>query len=200
MVTNEGDRLRRVVVCAPRYEYFQVENPKRHNIGKVADPAKAAAQHRNLRAVLRHSGARVVELLELARHPNSVFARDAGLVTPLGYIELRMGLKTRRGEEGWMVSALDQLGVPCAGKIEKPGTVEGGDLILAGEVAFVGLSERTNRSGVGQLSRLLTGMGLEVRTLSLPLPHLHIGGAMSVIAPRTVVCCRRIFPHGFSHG
>ena len=200
MVRNEGDRLRRGVVCAPRREYFRVENPERHNIGEPADPAKAAAQHRNLRAVLRDSGARVVNLGELAGHPNSVFARDAGLITPNGYIKLRPGLRTRRGEEDWMASALDSLGVPCAGKIEKPGTVEGGDVILAWEVAFVGLSERTNRSGVGQLSRLLMGMDMEVRTLSLPLPHLHIGGAMSVIGPRTVVCCRRIFPHGFLEG
>jgi len=200
MVRSEGDRLRRVVVCAPRREYFQVENPERHNIGEAADAAKAAAQHRELRAVLRLSGARVVNPHELTGHPNSVFARDAGLVTPLGYIKLRMGLRTRRGEEDWMASALDSLGLPCAGKIEKPGTVEGGDVILAGEVAFVGLSERTNRSGVGQLSRLLMNMGLEVRTLSLPLPHLHIGGAMSVIGPKTVVCCRRIFPRGFFDG
>jgi dimethylargininase len=200
MVRSEGDRLRRVVVCAPRHDYFQVENPELHNIGEAADPAKTTAQHRELRAVLRYSGARVISLPELAGHPNSVFARDAGLVTPAGYIKLRMGLRTRRGEEAWMASALDSLGVPCAGKIEKPGTVEGGDVILAGEVAFVGLSERTNRSGVGQLSRLLMGLGLEVRGLSLPLPHLHIGGAMSVIAPRTVVCCRRIFPHGFFDG
>ncbi len=200
MVRNEGERLRRVVVCAPRSEYFQVKNPESHNIGEAAERGKAIAQHRRLRAVLRGSGSRVINLREMAGHPNSVFARDAGLVTPDGYIKLRMGLKTRRGEEGWMASALDSLGVPCAGKIEKPGTIEGGDVILAGEVAFVGLSERTNRSGVRQLSRFLARMGIEVRTLSLPLPHLHIGGAMSVVGPRTVVCCRRIFPRGFLEG
>jgi dimethylargininase len=122
------------------------------------------------------------------------------LVTPEGYIKLRMGLRTRRGEEGWMGSALDSLGLPCAGRIDRPGTVEGGDVILGGGVAFVGLSERTNRSGIRQLSRLLMSMGLEVRTLSLTLPHLHIGGAMSVIGPRTVVCCRQVFPCGFLDG
>jgi dimethylargininase len=142
----------------------------------------------------------MVKLQELAGHPNSVFARDAGLVTPHGYIKLRMGLRTRRGEEDWMASTLSSLGLPCAGKIEKPGTVEGGDVILAGDVAFVGLSERTNRSGVRQLSRLLMRMDFEVRTLSLSLPHLHIGGAMSVIGPKTVVCCRQVFPHGFYDG
>jgi len=200
MLRNEGDRLRRVVVCAPRREYFEVENPAAHNIGETADPMKASAQHRKLRAVLRGSGARVVDLRELAGHPNSVFARDAGLVTPDGYIKLRMGLRTRRGEEDWMASALDSLGLPCAGKIEEPGTVEGGDVILAGEVAFVGLSARTNRSGVRQLSRFLMRMGFEIRTLRLPSHQLHIGGVMSTVGPRSVVCCRKVFPRGFFDG
>jgi dimethylargininase len=200
MVRNEGERLLRVVVCAPRREYFRVKDLESHNIGEAAEPDKAAAQHRNLRAVLRGAGARVVNLRELAGHPNSVFARDAGLTVPDGYIRLRMGLPTRRGEEDWMASALDSLGLPCAGRIEKPGTIEGGDVILAGDVAFVGLSERTNRSGAGQLSRLLKKRGYAVRTISLRPPHLHIGGAMSVVGPRIVLCCRRAFPAGFFKG
>jgi dimethylargininase len=200
MVRNEGERLHRVIVCAPRQEYFQVENLELHNLGEAADPVKAKAQHRRLRAVLREAGAAVINLEELAGHPNSVFARDTSLAVPDGYIQLLMGLPTRRGEEEWMAAALDSLGVPCVGRIEKPGTVEGGDVILGGEVAFIGLSERTNRSGAGQLSRLLLKRGYEVRRISLPHPHLHIGGAMSVVGPRAVICCRRVFPAGFFKG
>jgi dimethylargininase len=99
-----------------------------------------------------------------------------------------------------MAAALDFLGVPCAGKIEEPGTVEGGDVILAGEVAFVGLSARTNQSGVRQLSRFLTEMGYEVRTLRLPSHELHIGGVMSAVGPKSVICCRKTFPGGFFDG
>jgi dimethylargininase len=200
MLRNEGDRLLRVVACAPRREYFEVADPASHNIGDIADPKKATDQHRKLQAVLRRAGVRVVNLTELTGHPNSVFARDAGLVTPDGYIKLRMGLETRRGEEEWMASALDSLGLPCAGKIEDPGTVEGGDVILAGEAVFVGLSARTNRSGLRQLSRLLVRMGFEVRSLRLPSDHFHIGGLMSAIGPRSVICCRDFFPGGFFDG
>jgi dimethylargininase len=194
MIRNEGERLRRVIVCAPRHEYFKVEKLAVHNIGEAAAPKKASAQHRRLQAVLRQAGARVINLRELAGHPNSVFARDAGLVTPRGYIKLRLGLATRRGEETWMASALEKLGVRRLGTIESPGTVEGGDVIMAGKVAFVGRSGRSNKSGVRQLSRLLMGMDYEVRILTLPTPHLHIGGAMSAVGPGTVVCCRKIFP------
>jgi dimethylargininase len=50
------------------------------------------------------------------------------------------------------------------------------------------------------LSRLLMGMDYEVRILTLPTPHLHIGGAMSAVGPGTVVCCRKIFPRAFFDG
>jgi len=200
MTRNEGERLRQVIVSPPKSEYFRVSDPEAHNIEQVANRANAVEQHRRLCALMQQSGARVISLKELAGHPNSVFTRDSSLVTPEGYIKLRMGLRTRRGEEDWMAAALDSLGVPCAGEIRPPGTVEGGDVILGGEVAFVGESERTNASGVKQLSRLLEVMSYEVRVIILPPPHLHIGGAMSLVGPKTLLCCRGLFPAGFFSG
>jgi len=200
MVRNEGEKLRRVIVSPPRKEYFHVRDPEVHNIEQVPDRAKAIEQHRRLCALLRHFGARVISLRELPGHPNSVFTRDSSLVTPRGYIRLRMGLPTRRGEEDWMAATLEALSVPCAGEIRPPGTVEGGDVILAGQVAFVGQSERTNASGAKQLSCLLETMGYGVRIIILAPPHLHIGGAMSLVGPKTVLCCRGLFPRGFFAG
>ncbi len=197
---NEGDRLKRAIVCAPRQEYFRVDNLEAHNIEAVANPAKARQQHGALRQTLREAGARVINLNELAGHPNSVFARDACLVTPRGYVKLRMGLPTRRGEEDSLGVAVEGLGIPPAGVIEAPGTVEGGDVILAGEVAFIGQSARTNASGVRQLSKLLGNMGYEARSLLLPASRLHIGGEMSMAGPKTVLCYRGLFPRGFFDG
>ncbi len=199
-IRSEGDRLRRVIVCAPRREYFRVDDLEAHNIEAAADPLKARQQHAELRAALREAGARVIDIPELEGHPNSVFARDACLVTPAGYIKLRMGLPTRRGEEAWLAAAVESRGVPCAGAIDPPGTVEGGDVILAGRVAFVGQSARTNTNGVRQLSRRLGKMGIETRTLRLPASRLHIGGEMSLAGPNTVLCYRGLFPGGFFEG
>lgn len=200
LARNEGDRLRRVIVCAPRSEYFQVNNLKAHNIEAVADPVRAKEQHQRLRAALRGAGARVVNIQELRGHPNSVFARDASLVTPEGYIVLRMGLPTRRGEEASLARVLKALGVPRAGAIQPPGTVEGGDVILAGRVAFIGLSGRSNASGVQQLSHLLSKMGFEVRAIHLAAARLHLGGEMSLVGPETVLCYRGVFPRGYFEG
>jgi dimethylargininase len=200
MVRNEGDMLRRVVLCSPRREYCRVADPRSHNIHEIADRQTSLEQHRQLRDVLAGAGAEVVDVPELPDHPNSVFTRDTSLVTPQGYIQLRMGLDTRRGEGTWMSRHLEAMGVPQVGRIDAPGTVEGGDVILAGSVAFVGQSERTNEAGVSQLARFLLPMGFEVRVARIEPPRLHIGGAMSMVGAERVLCCAGLFPHDYFEG
>jgi dimethylargininase len=200
MVDNEGDTLTRVVVCTPREQYFLVADCATHNIHQWADPAKTEGQHHALKTVLVQSGCEVIDLPELPQHPNSVFTRDTALCTPKGFIHLRMGFPSRRGEDEWMAKALMSLHEPWAGKIDEPGTVEGGDVILAGTVAFVGISSRTNPEGARQISLLLRDMGFEVRTATVHPSHLHLGGGMSVIGPKRVLCCRGEFPGDFFRG
>jgi dimethylargininase len=200
MVRSEGDRLRRVVVCSPRSEYYRVDDCSAHNISEPANALVAMEQHSRLISTLVEAGAEVIDVPELPRHPNSVFTRDSSLCTPRGYIRLRMGLDTRRGEGDWMSEHLEAHRVPFAGAIREPGTVEGGDVILAGSVAFVGQSERTNLGGVQQLSGLLEEMGYEVRVAHIVPPRLHIGGAMSMVGPDRVLHCADVFPRGFFDG
>lgn len=200
MLRNEGDRLTRVVVCSPGKEYFGVKNLKAHNFAARPDPEKAKKQHVLLKTTLKTFGADVIDVDEMSSHPNSVFTRDTSACTPQGYIQLRMGLATRRGEEYWMAQALEGLKEPQAGRILSPGTVEGGDIILAGSVAFVGCSQRTNANGIRQLSFLLEKMGYEIRTAAIPPPHLHLMGIMSLIGPQHVLCCKNFFDKDFLKG
>lgn len=200
MLRSEGDRLRRVVVCSPGQEYFGVDDLKAHNIGERANPEQAKEQHDLLKSTIKTFGTEILDVDELKSHPNSVFTRDTSVCTPQGYIQLRMGLESRRDEEEWMAHTLERSGEPPAGIIQSPGTVEGGDIILAGSVAFLGLSNRTNRNGVYQISSLLQNMGYEVRTVSIPPPHFHLGGLMSLIGPRQVLCCQRFFDKDFFKG
>lgn len=200
MLKNEGHILTRVVVCSPLKEYFSVDDLESQNILETADPELALNQHLILQKLLEDFGAEVLDQQELPDHPNSVFTRDASLITPEGYIHLRMGLEARRGEPEWMSEILESLDEPCAGRIEPPGTVEGGDVILAGSTAFVGLSARSNRSGVDQLGSLLKRMGYGLRVLPIPSPYLHIGSLMSVIGPEAVCCARGLFPADFFRG
>ncbi len=200
MLRNEGDRLKRVVVSTPGKEYFNVENLDEHNITEKADRDLTIRQHDNLKKIMTDFGTDVIDVSELKGHPNSVFTRDAIVSTPFGYIKLRMGLQSRRGEEDWLTEKLDSMGEPFAGEIKEPGTVEGGDIILAGNTAFVGRSSRTNNEGIRQLTSLLNRMDYEVRVHEIPSGSLHIGGFMSMVGPDRLLFCRDKFPAGFFRG
>jgi dimethylargininase len=192
--------MKRVIICPPIKEYFTIGDRKLHNITQSAEINKAIQQHENLRKLLFKYGCEVIQIPELTSHPNSVFTRDASLVTPEGYFKLRMGLESRRGEEDWMAKQLESLGIKRAGNISGNGTVEGGDVILTGSIAFLGLSRRTNEDGANQISALLSAMGLEVRAIAVPKPFLHLGGAMSILSSDDVLCCQGIFPKNYFDG
>ena len=192
MLSNEGERLKRVVVCTPRQEYARDSNFEKHNIGKLGDPKIAIQQHDALKSKLREFGAEVIDIPELDEHPNSVFTRDTALCTPKGYLKLRLGLKTRQGEEAWMAKMLEAIGESCVGEIKAPGTVEGGDVVLVGKVAFIGRSIRTNEEGLRQLSALLEMMGYEIRVIELPDTILHLDKALMVLGPKQVLYCKEL--------
>jgi dimethylargininase len=200
LVRNEGDPLRAALVCPPAREYTRVEDTVRHNFVEVPDAAAAADQHAELRRVLARAGANVVEVPELAGHPNSVFVRDVALATPRGFVRLRMGLMAREGEELWLSEHLQELGFPEVGAIDAPGTLEGGDVFLLGDLALVGLSARANLDGAGQLARLLSPMGYHVRCTPIPPPALHLGSVLSPVGPRRVVSVEGALPGEFLHG
>jgi dimethylargininase len=200
MLKSEGDRLTKVVVCTPKTEYFNISNLNEHNITQIAYKDKTIQQHNKLKSILEESGCEIIDVPELPNHPNSVFTRDTSLCTPKGYIKLKMGLNSRRGEEVWMAEILDSMGETNAGSIESLGTVEGGDVILAGSVAFVGHSQRTNNNGVEQISNLLESMKYEVRSITVPSPYLHLGGAMSLVGTDLILSCRGVFSDDFFKG
>jgi dimethylargininase len=200
MLTNEGDRLTRVAVCSPRSEYFRVDNLRAHNIREVANPDLARAQHAALVDLLINRGVAVIDIGELQDHPNSVFTRDMAVGSPDGYIRASMGIATRVGEEEGMAHALDRLGEPCAGIIRLPGTLEGGDVVLAGRVAFVGQTQRTNAEGIRQLTVFFSRMNVGVRVIGLPENYLHLDQTVGVLSPETLMVCGNVFSQELFRG
>ena len=56
-----------------------------------------------------------------------------------------------------------ELGIPVIGRIEAPGTVEGGDTLWLDERTLaVGRGYRTNDEGIRQLSALLAPHGIDI--------------------------------------
>ena len=155
--------------------------------GPGFDAARASAQHEAFADLVAASGAEVEWLTDeddgLA---DSVFTHDPSLATDHGAIILSMGKALRRPEPGLHEEAYRRMGVPILGRIEPPGTVEGGDCVWvdAGTLA-IGRGVRSNETGIRQMAALLQPHGIEVLGYDLPLWHgeeacLHL---MSVISP-----------------
>ena len=191
-IFHDGMKLRRVIVSPPEKEYFKVENLEEHNIMEKANVDKAREQHKALREVIRNTGTEVIEVPELEGHPNSVFTMDTALSLGDFCIKLRMGLPTRRGEEEWMTKILEDLGLERIGEIKAPGIAEGGDLIPAYPLFFIGYSTRTNKEGTKQIAKIVEKLGYEARIIKVPNVHLHLGGAMTLIGEDRILACNSI--------
>jgi dimethylargininase len=192
MLRSEADRLTRVIVSTPVREYTNVENLKAHNILEPPDQKTAVQQHALIKETMQAFGAEVLDVPELEGHPNSVFTRDAALCTPEGYVYLRPGISTREKEGDWMAAVLEDIGEPCVGRITAPGSVDGGDVVLTSEVAFVGLSQRTNEEGIRQLSHILGQMAYETRTVILPSSVLHLDKVLMPVRPGQLLVSRNV--------
>jgi N-dimethylarginine dimethylaminohydrolase len=162
-------------------------DPVRWHYGPGFDAAKAAAQHDGLVRLVEESGAEILWLGdEEDGLADSVFTHDPSLMTDHGAVILSMGKGLRKPEPGLHEAAYRRLGIPILGRIEEPGTVEGGDCVWVDRRTLaVGRGIRTNEAGIQQLSNLLTPHGISVYGYDLPLWQgadacLHL---MSVISP-----------------
>ena len=188
--------LKKVIMCPPRNEYFK--GKAYHNFTSYPS-LNAIQQHINLMETIQEHRCNVVMIEELKNHPNSVFVRDTAIVTPYGYIKAKMAHPSRKEEEEWMAHILESMGVEMIWEVRGKATVEGGDVILAGDTAFIGHSTRTNEDGVIQLKDVLQSRGYDVRIVKVPSPFIHLGGMMSIVG-NAIFHCHHSFPPNFFNG
>jgi N-dimethylarginine dimethylaminohydrolase len=160
---------------------------KEWHYGPKFDPAQAAAEHDRLVELVQASGAAIDFLPDdddgLA---DSVFTHDPSLMTDNGAVILSMGKSLRRPEPGLHEAAYRRLGIPILGRVEAPGTVEGGDCVWIGRNTLaIGRGVRTNQDGIQQVANILGPKGISVLGYDLPFWQgedacLHL---MSVISP-----------------
>lgn len=116
------------------------------------------AQHREYVGILQSLGLEVTVLDPDERYPDACFVEDTAVVTPEVAVITLPGAPSRRGEEA-AIEPLLAAHRPVA-RIEAPGTVDGGDVLVIGERVLIGLSARTNEEGAGQLTGILEGHGM----------------------------------------
>ena len=148
------------------------------------DLARARAQHEAYEAALAALGCRVERLPATDEMPDSVFIEDAAIVVDEVAIVTRPGAVSRRIETAAVERALTAYR-PVV-HIKPPGTVDGGDVLVAGRWVFVGLSTRTNREGVEQLRRHLEPFEYDVPAIAVS-EALHLKSVVTAIGDHTLL-------------
>ena len=117
---------------------------------------------------------------------DSIYCRDASIVTDFGIIICNMGKQGRIHEPYAQLEAYKMNNVNILGEIKFPGTLEGGDVAwLDQNTLAVGHTYRTNEEGISQLKGLLQPKGIEIIVVELP----HYKGKsdvfhlMSILSP-----------------
>ena len=151
------------------------------------DLAKANVQHRQYEALLGELGATVVSLPAEPDYPDSVFVEDPAVVVEEVAVMTRMGAESRRGESASLAGALERYR-PLRW-MREPATLEGGDVMRVGKTLYVGLSHRTNREGIAQLSAELAPLGYTVVPVAVR-GALHLKTACCYLGDGTILANR----------
>jgi dimethylargininase len=107
-----------------------------------------------------------------------VFVEDVALVFDEIAVATRPGAESRRGEVAAAVAALSRY--RPVQSIAAPGTMDGGDVLVAGRRVFVGLSSRTNAAAVRQLRALLVPWDYAVSEVPVA-GCLHLKSAVTTV-------------------
>lgn len=144
----------------------------------------ARSQHLNYESALMELGCQVRKLSAEPRFPDSVFVEDTAIVLDELAIITRPGAESRRDETRRVSEVLKEYRTIF--KIVSPGTLDGGDILQIGRALYVGVTNRSNESGVKQLTNLVSAYDYEVVKVHVD-GCLHLKSAVTLVGEETLL-------------
>ncbi|MHB8891543.1 MAG: dimethylarginine dimethylaminohydrolase family protein [Candidatus Limnocylindrales bacterium] len=193
--------LREVLVKAPGAAFSRAFEDPAVGFLRPVDLDAARREHDGLVETLTRLGARVHVLAAETDDPDLVYVFDPILIADGGAILLRPGKPNREGEpavlEAWTIAR----GIPTLGRIEAPGTTEGGDTFwLRPDLLCIGRTLRTNADGAWQLANIAGGEGdihiFDVPFWKGPTELVHLLSVISPVADDVAVVFLPLLPAG----
>ena len=154
------------------------------NLG-VPDYRLALKQHNAYVHALAECGLAVITLPPDNDQPDSTFVEDTALLTPQCAIMMRPGAPARREEITGMEDVVRGL-FRTIERVAAPGTVDAGDILMVGDLYYIGLSQRTNPHGAAQIIGILESYGMTGSTVPLERV-LHLKSGVAFLENNTMV-------------
>ena len=150
-------------------------------LGKV-DVPKLLAQHAEYCRWLQEFGYTLYMLPPWEQKADSVFVEDPAIILRnldprhAKFVRTKLANPARQGEEDAIEDALVPFFLPDAMFEIFEGTVEGGDVLVAGDELYIGLSKRTSIEGAKDLEDIADRCGMNVTMFPIPSSYLHLKG------------------------
>lgn len=155
------------------------------------DIDRAIEQHAAYERALEQLGCAVHRLPAGPEMPDAVFIEDTAVVLDEISVIMRPGAESRRGEtaavEEWLKHRL------LIGRIEPPGTMDGGDVLAVGRRMFVGATARTNSAGIDQFRAIVEYFGYSMTAVDVR-GCLHLKSAVTCVTDDTLLVNPRWAP------
>lgn len=180
----------RAIVCTPSTS--MIHGLSTANLGPP-DYQKALNQHQEYIQALQNCGLVITILDADDNYPDSTFIEDTALLTPECAIITNPGAPSRKGEIEKITNVLHNF-YSNVEKINAPGTLEAGDVMMVGTHYYIGLSERTNETGAQQLIKILNRYGLTGSIVKLK-KVLHLKTGASYLENNNMVVCGEFIPN-----
>jgi dimethylargininase len=148
------------------------------------DYAALIDQHKKYISTLESIGLEVILLDALTDHPDAYFVEDTAVVADNVAVITNPGAHPRKGEEDTIAAVMSKY--RKLEKIQPPGTVDGGDILQVDKHFFIGVSERTNHEGAGQLGHILKRYGYTYTTVSVG-EGLHFKSSVNFVGNNTLL-------------
>ena len=148
------------------------------------DYKKAMVQHASYIDALLACGLEVIVLDADENFPDSTFVEDTALLTPRCAV-ITLPATASRKDEIKSIEPVIRDFYQQVEHITAPGTLEAGDVMIAGDHYYIGLSRRTNRDGAMQLLSILDKYGMSGSLVTIS-ESLHLKSGIAYLEDETI--------------
>lgn len=147
----------------------------------------ALDQHAILCKTLAFFGVETVVMDSRDEDPYETAVCDAAVAFEDGAMLMRPTAMARRGEADRLKAQFSHIDVPLAGHVTAPGLLDGSDVLLVGQTAFVGVGKRGNDVGRNGFTQVANAHGYRVVEVKIDPSVPSLRAVAGAIAKDTVV-------------
>ena len=147
-------------------------------------------EHHNYVNAINEAGLKITLLEPLEDYPDSIFVEDPALTYNSNVIILNPADLSRNGEKNIIKNEIKHLFDNIF--VVEDGFVEGGDILNINNHFIIGLSNRTNKLGADNLSKILQSLGATVEICKTPDDVLHFKSECSVLDDDTILVSNKM--------